>query len=126
MSIFFYHKTATALLAVVVTAGFTVAQQRKPNTPRDTVAPSNISVIPSPGLFSQNRSGPKPYKDIITSKAITGKGIFTVHKVEDKWYFELPDSVLSRDILVVNRLSKAAAGMRNFSSDMPEIRSVIM
>lgn len=65
-------------------------------------------------MFSQSRTGPKPYKDVITSKAISGKGLFTVHKIEDKWYFELADSVLGRDILVVNRLSKAAAGMRNF------------
>jgi hypothetical protein len=35
-----------------------------------------------------------------------------VHKVEDKYYFEIPDSLFNRDILVVNRISKAAAGMR--------------
>jgi Met-zincin/Domain of unknown function (DUF5117)/Domain of unknown function (DUF5118) len=71
----------------------------------------NNPVTPAAAL----KSGvPKPYKDVITAKAITDSGLIKVHKVDDKYYFELPDSLLGRDILVVNRLSKAAAGMRNF------------
>src|SRR5258708_866019 len=58
-------------------------------------------------------TGPRPYKEIITDKAKTDYGLFKVHKVEDKYYFEISDSLLNRDILVVNRISKAAAGMRN-------------
>jgi uncharacterized protein DUF4953/uncharacterized protein DUF5117/uncharacterized protein DUF5118 len=58
-------------------------------------------------------TGPKPYKEVITDKAKTDEGLFKVHKVDDKYYFEIPDSLLSRDFLVVNRISKAAAGMRN-------------
>ncbi len=54
--------------------------------------------------------GPKPYKEVITSKAVTDAGMITVHKVEDKYFFEIPDSIQGRDILVVNRISKAAAG----------------
>ena len=56
--------------------------------------------------------GPKPYKEIITDKAISRKGLFTVHKIEDKWFFEIGDSVLGRDILVVNRISKAPINTR--------------
>ncbi|ULQ50775.1 zinc-dependent metalloprotease [Flavihumibacter fluvii] len=70
---------------------------------------------PVPPAAAPSRSnGPKPYKDVITAKAITDSGLFKVHKVDDKYYFEIADSILGRDILVVNRLSKAAAGMRNF------------
>ncbi|HLG38989.1 MAG TPA: zinc-dependent metalloprotease, partial [Chitinophagaceae bacterium] len=57
--------------------------------------------------------GPKPYKDVITSKAVSDGGLFWVHKVDDKYYFEIPDSLFNRDILVVNRISRAAAGMRS-------------
>jgi Met-zincin/Domain of unknown function (DUF5117)/Domain of unknown function (DUF5118) len=59
-----------------------------------------------------NGAGPKPYKEVITSKAISDAGLFWVHKIDDKYFFEIPDSLFNRDILVVNRLSKAAAGMR--------------
>src|SRR5690349_7144176 len=61
----------------------------------------------------ERSTGPKPYKDVITSKAISDPGLFTVHKVDDKYYFEIGDSVLGHDILVVNRMSKSAAGFRN-------------
>lgn len=54
----------------------------------------------------------KPYKEVITAKAVTDSGLFIVHKVEDKNYFEIPNSLLDRDILVVTRISKAAAEVR--------------
>ncbi|MFN2439156.1 MAG: DUF5117 domain-containing protein, partial [Chitinophagaceae bacterium] len=57
-------------------------------------------------------TGPRPYAEIITPKAKTDKGLITTHRVEDKYYFEIPDSALNREILIVNRISKAAAGAR--------------
>lgn len=60
-----------------------------------------------------NSSGLKTYKDVITAKAISDGGMLWVHKLDDKYYFELPDSIFGREILVVNRMSKAAAGMRS-------------
>lgn len=65
---------------------------------------------PSGSRFS---NGPKPYKDVITSKAVTDTGLFNVHKIDDKYFFEIPDTLLGREILIVNRISKAAAGMRS-------------
>ncbi|HSC39538.1 MAG TPA: DUF5118 domain-containing protein, partial [Chitinophagaceae bacterium] len=55
---------------------------------------------------------PKPYSEVITAKAKTQKGFFNVHKVDDRYYFEIPDSLLGRDLLVVNRISGAAAEIR--------------
>src|SRR5205085_10393243 len=60
-----------------------------------------------------SNSGMKSYSEVITSKAKTDHGLFTVHRVEDKFYFEIPDSLLGREILVVNRISKAPAGGRS-------------
>lgn len=59
------------------------------------------------------KAAPKPYKDVITAKAKTTVGLFTVHKIDDKVYFEIADSILNRDILIVSRLAKAGADMRN-------------
>jgi hypothetical protein len=58
-------------------------------------------------------TGPKAYKEVITAKAQTSKGLFWAHKVDDKFYFEIPDSLFGREILVVNRISKAPAGLRS-------------
>lgn len=89
------------LLAAVTSTAF--AQPGGPARPDTTRRPSGPSA---------STQGPKPYKEVITAKAVTDAGLFSVHKVDDKYYFEIPDSLLNRDILVVNRLSKAGAGMR--------------
>lgn len=84
-----------------------LAQNKKP-------APTTPPTTPAPTPPVTPKSGPKTYKEVITDKARTDAGLFKVHKIEDKYYFEIPDSLLGREILVVNRISKAAAGMRNF------------
>jgi hypothetical protein len=77
------------------------------------IAQPRTDTTKSSTFGSRPSSGPKPYSEVITSKAITDEGLFNVHKVEDKYYFEIGDSMFGREILVVNRISKAAAGMRN-------------
>ena len=47
----------------------------------------------------------KPYKEIITKEAVTKEGLFTVHTVKDKNYFEIGDSILGKEILVVSRIA---------------------
>ncbi|RNI29553.1 DUF5117 domain-containing protein [Rufibacter immobilis] len=61
---------------------------------------------------SKQKGKPKPYNQVITDKAVSKSGFFKTHKVEDKYFFELADSVLGREILVVNRISKAGAEVR--------------
>src|SRR5688500_18087046 len=100
------------LLTFFLTLISTAHAQRRQPTPTAPV-PTGPAPQPITPSFGSSRSGPKPYKDVITSKAVTTKGLLTVHKVEDKWYMEIGDTVLGRDILIVNRLSKAGAGMRN-------------
>lgn len=57
---------------------------------------------------SRPANAPRPYKEVITDKAKTDEGLFKVHKVDDKWFFEIPDSLLGRDIIVVNRIIKSS------------------
>ena len=40
-----------------------------------------------------------------------------MHKVEDKWYFEIPDSLFNREILAVTRFDKAPAGSRSYGGE---------
>jgi len=58
----------------------------------------------------------KPYKDVITADMKSCKGFITVHQKDDKFFFEVPNNILGRDILIVSRVSKASAEMRNGSS----------
>src|SRR6187399_274202 len=68
---------------------------------------------PQTGFGRQNSSGLRSYSDVITSKAKTSKGLLTIHRIDDRFYFEIPDSLLNREILVVNRIAKAPAGTRS-------------
>ena len=77
--------------------------------------PNNISSsssIQNNGPSTQPKSVVKPFREIITDKAKTSKGLFIVYRIDDKVFFELPDSLLNRDLLVQSRISKAAADMR--------------
>jgi hypothetical protein len=56
------------------------------------------------------KTGPKPYGEVITAKAWTKSGLFTIHKVEDKWYFEVPDSLLGREFIAITRYGKTPGG----------------
>ncbi len=48
---------------------------------------------------------------MITKGAVTDKGVFTVHKVADKYYYEIPDSLLRRDFLWISRFASLPAGL---------------
>ncbi|MBK8387989.1 MAG: zinc-dependent metalloprotease [Saprospiraceae bacterium] len=48
---------------------------------------------------------PDPYKKVITSEAVTDSGFFITHKVGDLYYFELPKTVINKEILITSRIS---------------------
>ncbi|EMR01863.1 zinc-dependent metalloprotease [Cesiribacter andamanensis] len=50
----------------------------------------------------------KPYNKVITEQAQTDEGLFKVHKVDAKYYYEIPDSLMGRDMLLITRISKTA------------------
>ncbi|WP_430936086.1 zinc-dependent metalloprotease [Saccharicrinis sp. 156] len=50
----------------------------------------------------------KPYEKVITSDFTTQKGMWTVHKSEDKLYFEIPDSLFKREFLMASRIAKVS------------------
>ena len=64
-------------------------------------------------IFSQKKideklSQTKTYSEIITENAITDSGIFDVHKIDNKYYFEINDSLIGRDMMMVTRVVKMA------------------
>jgi len=66
----------------------------------------------------------KSYTDVITSKAVTSNGLFVIHKVDDKYYFEIPDSLLAKEVLFTTRLSKVATGSPAYGGDV--VNSIIV
>ena len=81
------------------------AQSKKKNE-KDT----NPTTSPSETKKSDAKKEPKPYKTVIDSNAVTQKGLIFVHKVDDKYLFEIPESLLGKEIMTITRYSKTPAG----------------
>jgi hypothetical protein len=94
------------LLALALLTTTVAMAQRDSSAPRGGGNPFGGGAAAA----AANRQGPRPYKEVITDKAITKRGLFTVHKVDEKYYFEIPDTTLNREILAVTRFSKVAGG----------------
>ena len=57
------------------------------------------------------KDGIKPYSEVITKDAISDDGLFKVHKIEADYYYEIPDSLFEKEMLMVSRISKTASGI---------------
>jgi hypothetical protein len=63
------------------------------------------------------RSGINSFEQIVTEKYVTKTGLFTVHQYRDTIYFDIPDSILNREIEVINRLEKGPGGTGAYSGE---------
>ncbi|RXG30088.1 zinc-dependent metalloprotease [Leeuwenhoekiella palythoae] len=59
----------------------------------------------------KSKSDLKAYDKVITKEAVSDSGLFTVHKVEDDYFYEIPDSLFNREMLMVTRIAKTATGI---------------
>lgn len=72
---------------------------------------SPVAGTPAATAPAAKKEGIKPFSEIITAKAKTKNGLFKTYRVDDKWYFDIPDSLLNREMLVVTRLNKVPSGV---------------
>ena len=100
---------STAISISAVISGCAVFRQEKP-------APAKVAAVDPAKKTADSlkkTSGLKPYTEVISKGTKSKVGFFTVHQKDEKYYFEVPNKILNRDILIVNRVSKASADMRN-------------
>ena len=57
------------------------------------------------------------YEKIVKKGGTLLKGLFTVRHIEDKYYFEVPDSMLGRMILCVNRFTAVPQNFGKFAGE---------
>ncbi|MEO8578588.1 MAG: DUF5117 domain-containing protein, partial [Gemmatimonadales bacterium] len=116
------QKELVSLLAVMALGG--CAQASKPAT---APTPSSANGARPPRTATSSRAdsagdstsgsrggaggatAPRPYNRVITSDAITRRGMFAVHRVGDKLFFEIPRKEMRKDMLIVGRYARAAA-----------------
>jgi len=89
------------LFAMPITNNAQSKEKAEQNKETDTITPA-----------PKKKEGKiKPYEKVITEDAITDDGLFKVHKVEDKYFFEIPNIHLGKDMLLVSRIAKIPANL---------------
>ena len=104
MTINFRNLQFAAITALILVSGldYVQAQDRnKPASPATEPAKQAAPAAPTPP-----KTGIRPYKEIITDKAKTDNGLFKVHRLDGKYFYEIPDSLFNREMLVVTRYAK--------------------
>ncbi|SEE32102.1 protein of unknown function [Tenacibaculum sp. MAR_2010_89] len=98
-------KILSTILFVFFSLGITLnseAQRRKKkNDKKVTTTPKK----------KPTKKGIQPYGKVVTKKHKTDNGLFKVHSKDNKYLFEIPDSLLNREMLMVTRIAKTANGI---------------
>jgi hypothetical protein len=74
------------------------------------------SSVPGSDSPRAERSDSNGYSSVITEEAETQRGVVDVHTVGDKIYYEIPDSLLGRDFLMVSRVASVPSNFFGFRS----------
>ena len=106
--IMFRNPLAIAAFALATVAAPLAAQQPGPPTGRPAGG------LPGggrgPGGPAAPRQGIRPYADVITSQAKTREGLFKVHEIGDKVFYEIPQSQLGKELLWMTTFAQTQTG----------------
>src|SRR6187455_3877387 len=103
----------TRIILIILLSGFfnaASAQDKKP-----VEKPKTDSV----------KSTTKKIGDFVTANAISKKGMFSIHQVGEKYYFEIPDSLLGRELLLTTWLVKVPGGSPKFGGEIMNNRTIM-
>ena len=99
------HVRAGVTFALVALFGAATLHAQQPAPPGGN---GNRPAGQAPAAGGAPSGGPKPYAEVITAQAKSDSGLYLVHQVKDKWYFEIPKTLFGREILVVSRQARTA------------------
>lgn len=103
MTKYFSQVLCASLISLLIVAGCTSTKETSTNQR-------------TPARQAASSDGIKAYSSVITDKAKTDTGLFDVHWVDDKLYYEIPDSLLNREMLLVSRLAQVPTDFYGFFS----------
>ena len=94
-------KHFTLLFLIISTLSF----GQKVSAVKDSLSKGNTQSATTEKTPEEKRA--EAYSKLLKKGGEERKGLFSVRKIEDKWYFEVPDSLLNRYLLCVTRLKTA-------------------
>lgn len=100
----FLNGLLTFLLIIGISAN---AEAQKKKKGKDEAVPATSAPKPKKNAI-------EPYSKVVTADAVTDEGLFKVHFVDEAYLFEIPDSLLGRELLMVTRISKNTSNNQSF------------
>ncbi|MGY4539777.1 hypothetical protein ACVW0P_004217 [Mucilaginibacter sp. UYNi724] len=106
-----YLGVAFFAMATIASSCATKKAADRTVTLKTTTTPGGSTATATIG--AAKKEGIKKFSDLI-GKAKADSGLFNTYKVDGKYYFEIPDSLVSREMLVVTRFVKTPTGLKSF------------
>ncbi|MDR7331235.1 hypothetical protein J2X21_000347 [Kinneretia asaccharophila] len=110
-------RTGLALLTLTLAAGQAMAQALPPGPttpPAPSATAASAPTAPArPPVTLPDPGEPKPYDRVITAEAKTQQGLFVVHNLKNKLYFEIPKDLLEQPLLMVANATAVPAGQEH-------------
>lgn len=95
-------KIVTGLLSLFLLAGCGIFGASQDETPSDRSASQRAAT---------SDNGIKSFSDVIEDSFEKDEGLFTVYEDDGTFFYEIPDSLLGREMLMVSRISRTADGI---------------
>ena len=109
------HLPLSILVLSLVISIFALAPQSEAITsPQDPpTPPAGGGTGPQERPFGRDQqpAEPRPYERVITKDAKTDEGIFKVHTIKEKIYYEIPKSELDKEFLWVSQIARTTLGV---------------
>jgi hypothetical protein len=85
-------------------------------TPTGNAAAPGADAAARPPAARQDTARARRYEDVITRAARTDSGVLHLHWVGERLFFEVPDSLLGRDFLMMSSIAATPAGLGAFAA----------
>ena len=96
-------------------AGIATAQPQPPDEPETPTASAEGDLADDdasdPPDDDDDEDDIQPYEDVITDEAESDEGVFIVHRLNDKVFYEIPPAELGREFLWVSQIARTTEGV---------------
>ena len=106
-----YLPVSILVLTLTICIFILTPRSQATNAPQDPPAqtPGGGGGQDRPGRPDQSPE-PRPYDRVITKEAKSDDGVFTIHTIKEKVYYEIPKNELGKEFLWVSQIAKTTLG----------------
>ena len=97
-----------AMMLCIAIPTSSIAQSGRVKKKRNKKKKGKEVVAPKP---KPKKKKTAKYSDFVNKNTKTDKGLFDVHETKEKFYYEIPDALLGKEMLLVTRLKDIPAGL---------------